>query len=231
MTPRRENTKMSERPVLVIGNRNYSSWSLRPWLLLKHFDVDFEERRLALDTGEFQAGIHALSPNGRVPALHHGKLVVWDSLAICEYANEAFLQGRGWPPDVAARAVARAACAEMHSGFQDLRGECPMNVRRRLGRPLALSPAATRDAARLASLWGELRAAYGAGGEFLFGRFGIADAYFAPVMFRFLTYGIAVAAPQRHWFDAMLALPATRAWIAAAEAEPEVIEKYERIGA
>ena len=222
---------MNETPVLVIGNRNYSSWSMRPWLLLRHFEVDFQERRLALDTGEFQAGIGALSPSGRVPVLHHGKLVIWDSLAICEYANEALLQGRGWPAEIAARAMGRAACAEMHSGFQDLRGECPMNVRRRLERPLPLSAKAACDAARIAALWRALRAAHGGAGEFLLGDFGIADAYFAPVMFRFLTYGIAVGDVERRWFDAMLALPATRAWTAAARAEPELIEKYEAIGA
>ena len=222
---------MSSQPVLVIGNRNYSSWSVRPWLLLRHFDVAFEERRLALDTGEFHAGIGALSPSGRVPALHHGELVVWDSLAICEYANEVLLQGRGWPADVDARAVGRAACAEMHSGFQDLRGECPMNVRRRMERALPLSAAASRDAGRIAALWRALRAAHGGAGEFLLGDFGIADAFFAPVMFRFLTYGIPAGDVERRWFDAMLALPATRAWIAAAQAELESIDKYEAIGA
>lgn len=222
---------MSSRPVLVIGNRNYSSWSLRPWLLLRHFGVDFEERRLPLDTPVFRDDIEALSPSGRVPALHHDGLIVWDSLAICEYANEAWLAGGGWPADRAARAVARSVCAEMHSGFADLRSECPMNVRRRLAQPLALSDGARRDAGRIAAIWRETRAAYGSAGDCLFGGFSIADAFFAPVVLRFLTYGIALGEVERRYLDAMLGLPATRDWIDAAGGETERIDKYERIGA
>ena len=213
---------MPTRPILVIGNKNYSSWSLRPWLLLRHLGVDFEEVRLPLDTPEFAQGIGAWSPARTVPALRHGDLSIWDSLAICEYANEAFLDGAGWPSDRAARALARTASAEMHAGFSALRTRMPMNTRRRT-RDLALSPEVRRDIERVLAIWRDCRARGGAEGPFLFGAFSIADAMHAPVALRFRTYGIEVDDVAREWIGALLALPAMHEWLQAAEAEPETL--------
>lgn len=202
---------------LVIGNKNYSSWSLRPWLLLRHFGVGFEEILLPLDTPEFHERIGALSPSRRVPALHDGGLVVWDSLAICEYANERWLDGRGWPRDLAARALARSAAAEMHSGFAALRGQLPMNLRRR-PRERHWDDAAQRDIDRVQALWAGLRARAG-GGDFLCGDFGIVDAMFAPVCVRLRGYGVALDPASAAYADAIYALPAMREWIDAASRE------------
>ena len=205
---------------LVIGNKNYSSWSLRPWLLLRHHGIAFEEVRLPLDTPEFHARVGQWSPTGRVPVLRDGELVVWDSLAICEYANERWLGGRGWPAALDARAVARCAAAEMHSGFNALRAQLPMNVRRR---PDAYrwDADAERDIQRVMALWRELRTRFGAGGDFLCGGFGIVDAMFAPVCLRFRGYGVRTDDTASAYLDAMLALPAMREWEAAALAETE----------
>ncbi len=210
------------RPVLVIGNKNYSSWSLRPWLLLRQAGVEFDEVRLALDTPEFHRQVHRHSPTGRVPALRDGAIHVWDSLAICEYANERWLDQRGWPQDPAARALARSAAAEMHSGFAALRGELPMNSRRR---PDAYrwSEAAQQDIDRVLALWRELRERFGADGPFLCGRFGIVDAMYAPVAIRFDGYGVPVDANAEAYMQALFALPAMREWRAAAAAETETI--------
>lgn len=211
--------------LLVIGNKNYSSWSLRPWLLLRQFGVPFEERRLALDTEAFGREIGALSPSGRVPVLHHQGRVIWDSLAICEYANETWLEGRGWPSDVSARAVARSASAEMHSGFAALRTQLPMNCDR-TPNAYRWDAAAEQDIARIQALWTDLRARFGAGGEFLCGRFGIVDAMFAPVAIRFRGYGVACEGAAADYCAALLALPAMQEWIAAGIAEPERLPKY-----
>lgn len=210
---------------LVIGNKNYSSWSLRPWLLLRHFGIAFQERRLLLDTPSFADEIAHLSPNRCVPALHDDaapgpKRVVWDSLAICEYINEAFLDGRGWPDDVRARAQARSAAAEMHSGFVALRKQLPMNCRRHPD-DYRWDAAADPDIARVIALWRELRQAHGAGGPFLCGGFGIVDAMFAPVVSRFASYGVAVEKETQAYMDAVRALPAFMEWQADALAESE----------
>ena len=215
---------------LVIGNKNYSSWSLRPWMVLRTFGVPFDEVMLQLDTPEFQAEIARWAPNRRVPALHDDALVVWDSLAICEYLNERYLDGRGWPADVAARAHARSAAAEMHSGFTALRAQMPMNMRRT---PDAYrgDAAAAKDIARVQQLWGELRARHGAGGEFLCGAFSIVDAMFAPVVSRFLSYGVPMDATAQAFADAIQGLDAWREWRAAGEAEVEYLEDTERFRA
>lgn len=207
-----------ETPLLVIGNKNYSSWSLRPWLLLRVFGVAFDERLLIMDTPEFHDEIGRWSPTRRVPALHDGGLVVWDSLAICEYANERWLDGRGWPASLQARALARAAAAEMHSGFAALRGQLPMNCRRR---PDAYrwDDVAGADIARVQALWALLRDAYGDGGEFLCGKFGIVDAMFAPVAMRFIGYGVSMDDTASRYVEALCALPAMREWRAAGETE------------
>jgi len=205
---------------LVIGNKNYSSWSLRPWLLLRHHGIAFTEEWLPLDTPEFHARIGRWSPTRRVPALHDGDLVVWDSLAICEYANDKWLQGRGWPEGLRERAVARAAAAEMHSGFAALRGQLPMDVRRQ---PTTRhwDDAADRDIRRVQELWRELRRQFGTSGPYLFGAsFGIVDAMFAPVCFRFRGYGVPMDDNAAGYLEAIFALPAMREWEAAALAEP-----------
>ena len=213
-------------PLLVIGNKNYSSWSLRPWLLLRQFDIAFEERRIPLDTPEFDKEIDRWSPTRRVPVLHDDGVVVWDSLAICEYVNERWLAGRGWPALLRERAVARAAAAEMHAGFGALREQLPMNCHREPDR-YRWNAAADADIARVQALWTQLRSRRGGDGDFLCGEFGIVDAMFAPVAMRFLGYGVAMDAIASRYVEALCALPAMREWRAAAEAETERIAATE----
>jgi glutathione S-transferase len=208
----------SAPPRLVIGDKHKSSWSLRPWLLLRQFGVDFAEVGVPLDTPEYERRIGALSPTRRVPALHVGDEVVWDSLAICEVANERWLDGRGWPAEPRARAAARSAAAEMHSGFGALRTQLPFDALRVPGPP-HWDAAVDRDVARILQLWGELRARFGDGRGFLCGGFGIVDAMYAPVCVRFRGYGVPVDAAGRAFMDAIFALPAMREWQRGAESE------------
>ena len=212
--------------LLAMGNKNYSSWSLRPWMLLKHLGLPFEERVLQLDTPQFASEVAGLSPTRRVPVLRHGELWIWDSLAICEYACE--LAGRGWPQDREARAVARSACAEMHSGFEALRSQWPMNARA-TGR--RTPPDAARDAnvARIQQLWAECRTRFGARGPWLFGEYSVADAMYAPVVLRFRTYGAQLGGTAAAYMETALADPHLQSWIAAATAEPWTIG-YSEIG-
>ena len=214
---------------LVIGNKNYSSWSLRPWVFLRHHGLDFEEVRLPLDSDLFRERIGDLSPTGRVPVLHDGERVVWDSLAILEYLADLHPELRGWPEDQGARALARCVSAEMHSGFGDLRGELPMNCGRRSSLH-AISAGARRDIGRIQSLWRQTREAHGQGGPFLFGPFGIADAMFAPVAVRFRGYGVPLDEDGQAYVEAVYNLPAMRDWLAGAAAESERLAKYESIG-
>ena len=213
-------------PLLVIGNRNYSSWSLRPWLLLRHFGMDFTEERIALDQPDTAARIRRHSPTGRVPVLVDGPLAVWDSLAICEYANERWLDGAGWPADRAARAVARSIAAEMHSGFPALRRELPMNVRAR-GRRVTPSESARADIERVDLLLADVRRRFGSEGPWRFGAFGIADAMYAPVASRFATYGIPTGELAEAWCAAVLDHPAMREWARVASGEAEIIDADE----
>jgi glutathione S-transferase len=208
-------------PTLVVGNKNYSSWSLRPWLLLRHFGIDFAEDVLPLDTPEFAGRIAAYSGAGRVPVLVDGTRRVWDSLAICEYANERWLGGHGWPADLDRRALARSAAAEMHSGFGAMRAQLPMSVRRR---PNAYrwDDAAQRGIDRVQALWRLLRASAG-DGPFLLGAFGIVDAMFAPVCVRLRAYGPDVDATAAAYMATIFALPAFREWESAALAETAVL--------
>jgi glutathione S-transferase len=206
---------------LVMGNKAYSSWSLRPWLALKQAGLAFAETVIPLRQPDTAARIAEYSPTGRVPCLIHGGLTVWDSLAICEYVAELAPEAGLWPADPAARAVARSVSAEMHSGFVSLRTTMPMNLRSdRKGKGMTEATAA--DIARIEALWADARARFGspAGGPFLFGAFTIADAMFAPVVTRLETYGAPVSPESRAYMDAVLALPAMRDWIAAAKAEP-----------
>jgi glutathione S-transferase len=211
---------------LIIGNRNYSSWSLRAWLALRVANVDFNEVVIPLDQPETRARIREFSAAGRVPVLRHGDLTIWDSLAICEYAAELAPESRLWPADRDARAVARAVCAEMHSGFESLRATLPMNIRAE--RPgIILSDETKADIHRICAIWSDCRRRFGEGGPFLFGHFTIADAMFAPVVSRFHSYGIAVSEQNRTYMEAVRSLPAMEEWSAASAAEPWVLAAEE----
>ena len=212
--------------MLVIGNKNYSSWSLRPWLLMRHFGVEFAEVVLPLDTPEFQQRIGQHSPTGKVPALQVGDETIWDSLAICETVNERWLSDRAWPSDPITRAAARSAAAEMHSGFAALRSQLPMNCRRQPKAP-HWDANAERDIARVQQLWGDLRSRFGDSRGFLCGEFGIVDAMFAPICTRFRSYGPNLDANAVAYMATIFALPAMREWMAGAEAEPVRVGVYE----
>jgi glutathione S-transferase len=206
---------------IVIGNKNYSSWSLRGWLAVEKVAQSGAETReivVPLDQPDTRARILEHSPSGRVPALRHGDVVVWDSIAIAEHLAEAFPDAQLWPADRAARAHARSVSAEMHSSFGELRACMPMNVRARLpGR--GRTPGSLRDIERVRAIWTDCRERFGAGGPFLFGRFSIADAMYAPVVFRFRTYGVRLDTRLAEYSAAMLAHPAMQAWEHAALAE------------
>jgi glutathione S-transferase len=214
-------------PTLVIGNKRYSSWSLRPWLAMAHAGIAFAEEVIPLFQADSKAKLLAHSPPGLVPVLHDGSLTVWDSLAICETMAERHPDKHLWPEDAAARARARAVSAEMHAGFAALRSEMPMNLGREPA-PLRVSDGALADIARVQALWSDCRR-QAEGGPFLFGAFSIADAMFAPVVARFRAYAIEIAEPgARDWADVVWDLPAMQAWRAHAAAEPWVSEAYER---
>ena len=212
---------------LVIGNKNYSSWSLRPWLLLRQAGIPFEAVRIPLYMPGSTEELAKWSPSGKVPALHDGDLRVWDSLAICETLAERFPDKQLWPADAAARVVARAVSAEMHAGFSALREHMSMNIRaRRPGQ--GRTPECLADVERILAIWTDCRARFGAGGDFLFGRFCIADAMVAPVVLRFQTYGVALDGAARDYAAAVLALPALQEWVADGVAETERIAAFER---
>ncbi len=212
------------RPQLVIGNKNYSSWSLRPWLAARHAGIEFDEIRVSLFTPEGTAQIQQYSPSSKVPVWREGEFMVWDSLAICEYLAER--APTLWPVDSAARAVARAVCAEMHSGFTALRNGMPMNARAR-GRRVAVTPEIAADIDRIAALWTDCRSRFGASGPWLFGAFSNADAMFGPVVLRFATYGVSRPGVVDDYAATWVADSHLQAWIAAAERESEVIEQNE----
>lgn len=204
---------------LVIGNKNYSSWSLRPWMLMKHLGLDFTEKQVVLDTPTFKDEIAKFGPSGRVPVLKHGTLTVWDSLAICEYLAE--VTGKGWPRDQTARAFARSVCAEMHSGFANLRTEWPFNARARNRRP-PMTPNLEADVDRIDEIWIDCRRQFGEArqGPWLFGEYTIADAMYAPVVLRFNTYRAQVSDTTRWYMAAALEDPVMQEWVAAAQKEP-----------
>ena len=211
---------------LVIGNWNYSSWSLRPWLLLEHFGIAHEVVRVSLYRPESRAEILKYSPSGHVPVLIDGGVTVWDSLAICEYVAELPEARGAWPADRARRAQARSVAAEMHSGFGALRNTMHMNVRAR-DRRVPVTPEVADDIARIRAIWRTCRVAAASDGPWLFGGFTIADAMFGPVAFRFRTYGVACDGAAGEYLDTLLAHPAMQRWSAASEAESEVIESSE----
>lgn len=211
---------------LVIGNKNYSSWSLRPWLLLKHAGIGFKEIRIPLDTERFSAEIGAHSPSRKVPVLKRGDLRVWESLAICEYVAEQFPHSRAWPDDAAARALARAVSLEMHAGFAALRAALPMNCRRRV-EGFEPPPHARHDIHRVGEIWRQCLARENRDGPWLFGRFSIADAMYAPVALRFAGYGVTLGPVEDAYVERVLAHAAVAEWVEAAGREPEVIAREE----
>ncbi len=209
---------------LVIGNKNYSSWSLRPWLLMTQFKIPFKEVLIPLYEGDYKKKILAYSPSGKVPYLRHGKVSIWDSLAIAEYLAETFPKKNLWPKDKKARAWARSVSAEMHSGFMSLRKNCPMDVR--ASRPQEeFSLEVKADIDRIVKIWEGCRKQFSSSGPFLFGKFSIADAMFAPVVWRFETYGVELKGMALQYYQQILALPAMQSWKEAALAEPWVITR------
>jgi glutathione S-transferase len=215
---------------LYIANKNYSSWSMRPWVLLRQAGIDFEEVYVRFDSfapdSQFKASLKGVNPVGKVPVLVHDGLAVWDTLAIAEYVAEQFPEKQLWPQERAARARARSICAEMHSGFVGLRSACPMNIEAHLPEIGALAlrdkPAVRADLARICSLWSGLLQEHG--GPMLFGQFTVADAYFAPVVMRLKTYALPVPSDVAAYMDRVCALPGVKAWIDEALAEQDFID-------
>jgi glutathione S-transferase len=204
---------------LIIGNKNFSSWSLRPWLLMRHYGIAFDEIKLPLDTPEFYQRIAQYSPTQRVPVLRDGDETIWDSLAICETINERYLDGKAWPSDIKAKALARSASAEMHSGFAALRSQLPMNCHR-AANGYQWKEDAQKDIDRVQHIWNDLRSAYQDHGDFLCGQFSIADAMYAPVCTRFRAYGVTMNHQSQAYVDAIYQLPAMQEWLAQAKLEP-----------
>jgi len=211
---------------LIIGNMNYSSWSFRPWIAMKVAGIAFDEEVVSLDAKDFKERVTKVSGTGKVPALTDGKVQVWESLAILEYLAEKFPDLRLWPADPVARAHARAIAAEMHAGFVPLRRALPMNMWRPVIRR-ELAPDVQSNVRRIEAMWTDCRTRYGAEGAFLFGKFGAADAMYAPVVSRFHTYDVEVNAATKAYMAAVMALPAWAEWRAAALAEPWVLPEDE----
>ena len=211
---------------LVIGNKNYSSWSMRPWIAMKVAGIPFDETVLPLFEPETKARMAKISGTGKVPTLIDGDAHVWESLAILEHLAEKFPQAGLWPADNSARGHARAIASEMHAGFQPLRTELPMNM----ARPVMtrhLTSEAAANVKRIDAMWSDCRARFGKGGAFLFGKFGAADAMYAPMVSRFHTYAFDLSAPARAYIDAVMALPAWKEWEAAAVKETWVLPEDE----
>lgn len=211
---------------LALGNKLYSSWSLRAYILLKAFDITFEETVIAMYKDDTKERMLTFGPTGKVPVLTDGDVVVWESLAILEYVAETFPDKAIWPEDPAARAHARSAASEMHAGFMALRGACPMNLTAQF-EPKDRGEEITKDVQRLEVLWGEARSRFGEGGPFLYGAFSAVDAMFAPVVTRLDTYQIEVSPDMRAYMDAVLAHPAFLAWKEDAFSEPWFLPHYE----
>ncbi|MFM2240750.1 MAG: Glutathione S-transferase YfcF [Pseudomonadota bacterium] len=215
---------------LYIGNKNYSSWSMRPWVLMRQAGIDFEEVMVRFDgftpESRFKQVVSSITPVGKVPVLVHEGLVVWDTLAIAEYVAELFPEKSLWPPGRAERARARSVCAEMHSGFTGLRSACPMNIEARLPVVGALAlrdkPAVGADLQRIVELWSGLLTDHG--GPMLFGHFSVADAYFAPVVMRLITYALPVPDEVAAYMSRVCALPGVKAWVEGARAENDFID-------
>ena len=204
---------------LVIGNKNYSGWSLSPWLLLKMFNVEFEEIRIALYQSNTAEKLGPYSPSLKVPVLLHKEITVWDSLAICEYVSEVVLGGGGWPANLRKRASARSVCAEIHADFPALKKEWPLNCK--AGFRQVPSEAVANEIARVDAIWSCCRRKYGENGDYLFGRFSIADCMFAATAISFHNYGVELSAEARRYCDTLLANPFVQNWVAAGRREKE----------
>lgn len=217
---------------LIIGNKNYSSWSLRGWLAAKQSGLHFEELTVNIDGDEWGSRKREMGEvqpsSGKVPILWDDDAVVWDSLAIMEYLADKVGRDRFWPKDDTARGMARAMVAEMHSSYLPLRRECPMNVRKQI-QLSGLSDEAMQNVVRILTLWAEARARHGRGGPFLFGTFGAADIFYAPIVSRFITYGIGVPGFAQAYMQAIWEHEWMQAWVAAAEDEQWVIEQFEKV--
>jgi glutathione S-transferase len=215
---------MAERPTLYIANKNYSSWSMRPWLAMRVAGIDFEEVLVPFDEQAGNVAFRSFSPTGKVPVLRHGSVLVWESLAILDYLADLHPDKALWPERLPERAVARSICAEMHAGFSGLRSECPMNMRRPR-RAIAISEKARRDVQRIETIWRD--ALRSSGGPFLFGAFTNADAMFAPVVNRLDVYDLTDDPDVRAYMDRIASLPAWREWAEAGRAEPWIVEEDE----
>jgi glutathione S-transferase len=211
---------------LVIGNKNYSSWSLRPWVAMKQMGLAFEEIVIPMNQPNTRAEMLQHSPTGLVPTLIDGDVTVFETIAILEYLNDKFPAAKLWPDDIGVRAHARAISAEMHAGFAALRRDCPMNIRREVRKHIP-SPDGMQAAQRIDAIWQDARARFGKGGPFLFGAFTAADAMYAPIVNRFHVYDVPRSTVAQAYMDAMMALPAWQEWAAASHAEPWVIDKSE----
>jgi glutathione S-transferase len=211
---------------LVIANKNYSSWSFRPWLVLTQAKIPFEEEVITFGSPDFKERVAKVSPSRRVPVLIDGDLVVWDSLAIVEYLAERFPDRQLWPGDARARAVARALCAEMHAGFQLLRSSLPMNFQVHIP-GAGWSVHVQKEIDRLVAMWQDSRVRFGAGGPLLFGSFSIADAFFAPIVQRFAAYAVKLPPVAQAYAEAVTALPGFQTWAAGARAETEFVPSDE----
>jgi len=211
---------------LIIGNKNYSSWSLRPWIWMKQAGIPFTEKRISLFVDTTRQELEPYFSNFKVPVLKHGELLVWDTLAILEYLAEQHPQSGGWPADTRARALARSVSAEMHSSFTALRGAMPMNCRKHFP-DFRYSQAVQADIDRISTLWAHCRSQYGAGGDWLFGEFTITDAMYAPVVMRLHGYDVKVTGVVQQYVDTMLGNPHVQDWIRAGREETEIIEQDE----
>lgn len=211
---------------LIVGNKNYSSWSLRAWLFLAINDILFDEESIALSTENTRSEIAKHTSAGKVPVLHDNDLTVWDSLAICEYISEQYLNGKGWPADAKKRATARSCCAEMHSGFFTLRETIPMNCRA-ANRSVPITAGLQKEISRIDSIWTDLRVQNSNHGPWLFGAFSIADCMFAPVVFRFTTYNVAVSESSQKYMTSVLENPKMQLWLEQARKEVETIDSEE----
>ncbi|MEN8207403.1 MAG: glutathione S-transferase family protein [Pseudomonadota bacterium] len=211
---------------LIIGNKNYSSWSLRPWIFMRHFGVEFRENRVPLFTDTTDRELAPYFSDYKVPVLRDGDFIIWDSLSILEYLSENYLDSQGWPTDTRARAFARSISAEMHSSFVNVRNELPMNCRKTF-HDVALSAGAEKEIERIRQIWQKCRTMFGADGDWLFGRFSIADAMYAPVALRFAGYSIPLTGSEEAYVRTVLEHPAIVEWMAAGRQEKEVIEEDE----
>ena len=211
---------------LIIGNKNYSSWSLRPWIFLRHHRIDFQEKRVSLFVDTTEEELAEFDSDYKVPILKDDELIVWDSLSILEYVSEVYLDNKGWPDDRRARSVARSISSEMHSSFASVRNELPMNCRKKFEN-IRLSRVAEHEIERIQALWRKCRNDYGSNGEWLFGDYSIADAIFSPIALRFSGYSIPLCGIETDYVESVLNHPGIVEWVEAGKLEPEIIEADE----